>query len=187
MISHSFCLLLFVTKLSNLFFIIIFFNFFFHQDQHFSYYPQPNYSHKPKINVIMIYSNQNNCNIIENHWSLCYVITMIFVLRKRLINIKNLINIFRFAPYFPYFFMCLCFYQYEVTLSHIKNVVNMNTFTRSLIYLAVIWIKIFDIDHVIKKMVPTVFYIELFSYTIHLYINKMICMELHLFQFSYIN
>ena len=63
---------------------------------------------------------------------------------------------------------------------HITNVVNINIYVWLLyifLYLDVTWIKIFDIDYVIKKVVRTFFDID-FSFSAHLYTNMIISMEL---------
>ena len=53
---------------------------------------------------------------------------------------------------------------YSISQCHVPNVVNNNIFVRFFVYLDVVQIKIFYIDHAIKKVVRTIFDVN-FSYT----------------------
>ena len=59
---------------------------------------------------------------------------------------------------------------------HVSNVVYKNTFVWISVYFHFIQVKLFYIDHVIKKIVCTIFYINFF-YSVHLYTNKIITCE----------
>ena len=59
----------------------------------------------------------------------------------------------------------------------ISNVVDKNLFLWLVVYLDVIWTKIFDIDYTVEKKVRTIFDID-FSYPASLYSNMIISMEL---------
>ena len=58
------------------------------------------------------------------------------------------------------------FYVAKVFDRHISNVVNKNIFVWLFIRLDLIWIEIFYIDHVIKKVVCTIFYTYYFEFIV---------------------
>ena len=69
------------------------------------------------------------------------------------------------------------FYVFWIFGRHISKIVNENIFVWLFIYFNIIWIKTFNINSIIEKVVCSVFYIYIFDFITHFY-NTFINMKL---------